>query len=52
MKNQPTYRPLAVSNATLIAVVNRGQYARFGKEFEAILDRELELRGIGRKGVN
>lgn len=33
-----------IATATLIAVVNRGRYARYGKEFEDALELELEAR--------
>jgi hypothetical protein len=37
-----------IASATLLAVVKRGRYARFGKEFEAALDAELLARRYSR----
>jgi hypothetical protein len=33
-----------IATATLISVVKRGRYARYGREFELALDNELMVR--------
>ena len=41
-----SYRPFEkFSTAMLFNVVNRGRYARYGKDFETALQYELQLRG-------
>ena len=35
-----------IATATLVAVVNRGRYARYGKEFEQALQLELDARRL------
>lgn len=49
----PTYRPFEnIATATLISVVNRGKYARFGQEFETALQNELAARRLSERRVN
>lgn len=51
MTNQ--YRPFeAISTATLINVVNRGRYARYGREFESALENELAARRAAERRAN
>lgn len=53
MTNTTAYRPLEnVSMATLIAVVNRGRYARYGKDFEIALQNELAARRLSERRAN
>jgi hypothetical protein len=43
----PQTRPFEkIAYATLVSVVKRGRYARYGKEFEAALDYELAVRNL------
>jgi hypothetical protein len=37
-----------ISTSTIVSVVKRGKYARFGREFEAALDAELLARRSSR----
>lgn len=47
------YRPLAsFSTATLIGVINRGKYARYGEAFESALQAELAARRIAERRAN
>lgn len=45
MTNTSNLRPFAaISTATLISVVKRDKYARFGKQFSDALETELQAR--------
>jgi hypothetical protein len=37
-----------IATSTLVSVVKRGKYSRFGKEFETALDAELLARRYSR----
>lgn len=53
MTSMTAYRPFEnISMATLISVVNRGRYARYGKDFEIALENELAARRAAERRTN